>query len=66
MAEPLMQQAIQPADTRGVAAPDRGHLDDLSGEEFNTVVFAEDARVGHLMKLVDAKQPPRRLHRHLV
>ena len=36
-------------------APNRGHLDDLSGKQLDPVTFTEDAGFGHLMEFAHAE-----------
>jgi len=48
----------------GMAASDWRQVNDLAGQQFDAVIFAEDRSRGHLVKLVDRKQSSRRLNGH--
>jgi hypothetical protein len=45
--EPPREEHVQAVDDPGVPAADRAHLDDLTVEELDAVVFVEDADLGH-------------------
>ena len=60
----LAKPPVQPAHARRVATSNRRHLDYLSGEQLDPIVFAEDGGLGHLMEFVDGEQPSRRLNGH--
>jgi len=47
-----------------MAASDWRQVNDLAGQQFDAVIFAEDRSLGHLVKLVDRKQSSRRLNGH--
>jgi hypothetical protein len=42
--------------TAGVPAADRRHLENLPGEQLDAIVFAEDATLGHLVKLANGEE----------
>ena len=54
-AEMRAQQVNETTHTRGMTASNRRHLDDFSGEQLDTVMFAEDRSRCHAMELVDGK-----------
>ena len=51
IANSLIEQFGQATNTLGVKWADWSHLKDSSVDQFETIVFAEDAAVGHAVKL---------------
>jgi hypothetical protein len=58
------KQMGQQCHAPGMAASDWRQVNDLAGQQFDAVIFAEDRSLGHLVKLVDRKQSSRRLNGH--
>jgi len=58
------KQMGQQCHAPGMAASDWRYVNDLAGQQFDAVIFAEDRSRGHLVKLVDRKQSSRRLNGH--
>jgi hypothetical protein len=52
-----IQQANKPLDTRSMAAPDRGHLDDLPIKKLHSISFREHPGLPHTMELLHREQP---------
>lgn len=54
-AQLLSQQRGQPHDTEGMPWSDRRHFNDVAIDEFDAIVFRQNARVCHPVKLVHAE-----------
>ena len=62
--ELLVQQIVQPVHTGDMAAAYRTHGDNLTIDEFDGRVFAEDTSISHPVVVIDGEAISRRRHYH--